>query len=642
MKHLLPSRAPRARTLFAVAASMLALPALALPAAANADIPINSFKAGPVAAWNNPTGFGVDITGTAPTSPVANDFNCVGGNPTLATQAGATTDYCITFGVTTGDPVTGEDLKSSVVGLPVGTLAAIDSAAHCDPALFARDTNTLNACPGATQVGTATASLRLQLAGAKTLPGRIYALHTPDGQAAQFGVALLSATAPPFTEIKFLINVTQLGVATIGLQNTTDTLAKEATGLAPFPLALAIDRNAFRFWGSAAAHPHASNAPGGNNTPAVMAADFFRVGTTCQTQQFVDLTVNPYTDSLATADSKPTVAHTDYRLTGCEGLKFDPGFSINLTGDQSLGGHPGLAVQITNAEGNDDLGGTKITLPAGITTDLKNVQNACPQDVFLAGNCTAATVAGSTTAQLSGVGADQVKGDVQLVAVPGQSLPALGLDYKGRLPLRVAGITTIDGNGQIVNTFKDLGSLPQRQININLDGGAKGILVFQGAGKCQASAYTTVLTSQNGKTANFSKPTACPANFAATLSNPSSRTPTLSLSGSGATGKKIQTLRATLPNGLTINKNRSKTGYTIKTFGPTSTKPVSSSRLSEAKVRFTITNPGSNGLAIKFKKNTLAATKSFAKSTKARTISVRIVYTDGQKVTLSVPLARKS
>ena len=158
MKHLLPSRAPRARTLLALAVSMLALPALALPVAANADIPITSFKAGPVAPFNNVGGFAVDLA-AAPTA-TNTDLNCI--TPTavnLSTQAGATTDYCINFTLNPGSPLTGEDINNSLIGLPVGTLAAIDNASHCSEAQFNREVSTPQTCPPTSQVGTAYVTL---------------------------------------------------------------------------------------------------------------------------------------------------------------------------------------------------------------------------------------------------------------------------------------------------------------------------------------------------------------------------------------------------------------------------------------------------------------------------------------------------
>jgi hypothetical protein len=636
---------------------LIALPAIALPSVANADIPITGFAAGPVPVFNNPGGFPVDLA-AAPT-PANTDFNCITpagtltplGTPavSLSTQAGATTDFCVNFTLNPGPPISGEDMHDSLIGLPVGSLAAIDNATKCSDAQFAREVITPQSCPPTSQVGTAFVTLVVPTGlpapndtTTKKAPGRIFALDTPADKAAKFGVALIAqapaAPSTPYLETKFTITVSQLGVPTIGLQNQTDELSKTVGAGTP----IAIAANALRFWGKAADHPHYANPFAPAPPTVTMASDFFRVGTTCQTPQTVNLTVNPWTNTAATAGSLPTKKDFTYQLTGCDKLPFNPGYSINLTGDQANGSHPGLAVKLTNAEGNADFGGTKITLPAGITVDLKNVQNACPQATFEAGNCSADAVAGTTTAKLSGINPDVVKGDVILVQVAGQTLPALGLNYKGRLPLRIAGLTTIDSNGQVVNTFSNIPSIPQRELQINLNGGAKGLLVLNGNGKCTASAYTATLTSQNGQTANFNQPTKCAEQFTATLTNPKSTKPRITIGGAGATGKKINTLRITLPSGLNSNPNTSRTGWKIKNIEPAVKGPVKVNRLSQAKIRFTIAKPGSNGLSILSRTGTLKASKSFAKSTKARTVAVRVVYTDGTKVVVAVPLTRKS
>src|ERR1700712_3074238 len=119
MKHPSPRRVPRLRSLLAIAAL-----ALAAPATASADIPISNFKAGPVPTFNNPNGLPVAVPASA--DPSVNDLSCTYLNPAapiLSTQAGATTDYCVSFSVDGGNAVTGEDIDNTLIGLPVGTEA---------------------------------------------------------------------------------------------------------------------------------------------------------------------------------------------------------------------------------------------------------------------------------------------------------------------------------------------------------------------------------------------------------------------------------------------------------------------------------------------------------------------------------------
>lgn len=661
MKHLSLRRARTARALLAVVAA-----ALAVPAGASADIPITSFKAGPVAAYSHQSGLPLTSgalgnsqdTGCAygtsfslPPAPQTAPFINTTAPDTplqLSTQAGATTDYCVAFRLNPGHPATGEDINNSVVELPVGTLAEIDKAAKCSVSTFNRESPARALCPTNTQIGTAQAQLdiynpALPAPGIVTRdsPGRIYALDTPSTDAALLGVALLSDAATG-AETKFLIHVTQQGSPTVGLINKTDTLSKEVLAVAPSTFApIAIKANALRFWGAADAHKHVDStfSPASFGQPA---ANFFRVGTTCFTPQVTKLTVNPYTDNASNASSKPTSASsTPYTLTGCENLPFNPTFNAQLTGETNPGGHPGLSIQIKSPEGDQDLGATKITLPLGVATDLSRIQNACPQATFEADQCTDATIIGAVKATLSGINDDVVSGVVHMVKVEGKTLPALGFDFNGRLPLRISGVSDIDSQGRIVNTFSNLPSIPQRSLDVTLLGGSRGILQLPNTTKCQTSAFDATLTSQNGWTKSFSLPKTCAEQLTARLEKADTKKPTLHFGGAGATGKKIQKLKLTFPSGVTVNKNKSQSGITVKNLDKEVTGDVKRSRLSKKELSFTIPKPGSNGLTIITRTGTLAASSKFTKREDAITVDARIVYTDGSKVTVKVPLTRK-
>ncbi|MDO9357057.1 MAG: hypothetical protein Q7T55_25390 [Solirubrobacteraceae bacterium] len=659
-------RVQRAGTLVALAAA-----ALVAPSGASADIPITSFSAGPVTTYNNPAGLPFIPGATAADAPVTYDASCAYGTPVLGstgytytgpepalglkTQAGANSDYCVKFKLDSGDASTGEDLENTLVQLPVGSLGEIDNAAKCTVEEFARESSALSNCATNTQIGTAMAQLQVNpkvgpfgpggtlapnpspqtIRVLQDTPGRIFALTTPSDKAALLGVALVGSQPAGTAETKFLITVSQKGEATVGLLNQTDKLAKTLASVLDSDIA--IRANALRFWGKAAEHPHIGNKGG---APATPAANFFRVGTTCSTPQVTTLTVNPYTD--VNTASKPTVATSaPYTLTGCEALPFNPTFTAGISGETTAGGHPALNVKITSPEGDEDLGATQITLPAGIATDLTRIQDSCPQATFKADACTDATVIGSVKATLSGINADVVTGVIHKVRVEGESLPALGFDFNGRLPLQVSGVTKIDAQGRIVNTFSSLPSIPQRSLEINLAGGAKGILQVNSA-KCQQSGYDAILTGQNGKAKSFSIRTTCPEQITARLENADTTRPSLFIGGAGATGKKIETMRVTLPSGLTMQKNRSKSGIKFDKFEAAVKGEGKALRLNSKTLKLRIPKPGSSGLRVITRTGTLGASKKFADRTNAITLDVRMVYTDGTKANIKVPMTRKN
>ncbi len=570
--------------------------------------------------------------------------------PVLTTGvAGQSSDYCVTFNATPGDAITGEDINNTLVQLPVGSQADIDVAAKCTVEQFAREAITPNTCPGTSQVGTALAQLQAPAPPTPATdrqvlqaPGRIYALSTPPGKAALLGVALIASTSPAVTESKFLITVSQLGDPKIGLQNQTDTLAKTIGAGTP----IAIQATSLRFWGSAAAHPHVTNPfaphrPGdhGRRTSSASAAP-------ASTDQTASLTINPYTDTPATAGSKPTTATSTYKLTGCEGLAFAPTFTAGISGEVQPGGHPQLDVKIGIPAGGDDLGATTITLPLGIATDITRIQNACPQADFQAGRCSAATVIGSAKAVLTGIGADVVSGEVIKVKVDGKQLPGIGINFQGRLPLRTLGISQVDGAGRLVNVFSDLPSLPVRSLDITLAGGSTGILQTDPSGKCTESAYDATVSSQNGKSSSFSIPTTCGLQLGATLSNSTKTRPVLLLGSAAPTGKKIKSIRVGLPKGLrfdgaTLRKTK-KVTYAQRGFD--AGFDTSKTRVAKigAKAKFTFTGSGSKGFSVLTHTGVLRATSAFAKSEKTVYVEFRVVYNDGTKVTKYVAIRRDS
>lgn len=620
MNHLLKARSTRAFALTAVACA-----GLLVPSAAHAAVPITAFEAGPVAPFNNAsTGLALD---TDAGGPAVTDMGCFPDAPiTRAAQAGGNTDYCLRFSLNPGDPSSGDDVKDTLVQLPVGTQGDIDSAAKCTAAQFNMASPAANTCPANTQIGTLIAKLDIgppANLSDQYAPGRVYALETPDDKAAVLGVVLLGSTP---LQSKYTITVSQLGNPLVGLQNQTSTLATETVVVYSPPTIvtapIALKGSALRFWGKSADHAWAAGAP---------AADFMRIGTTCGTAQTASLTVNAVSSTSETSTST-------YSHTGCESLTFNPSFTSAFSGETYPGGHPNLRVQIESPTADEDLGGVKVTMPSDIVVDLSRIQNACPQATFEAAGCADSAVIGSVTGKLSGIGDDVVKGDVVMVKIDGRSLPGVGLNFKGRLPLRVVGVSTTDTNNRLVSTFSNLPSLPVRSLDMKLDGGTKGIL--QVADTCTTSATEAVLTGQNGKTKSVSIPASCREQISATLGRTTSTSPTLTLGSAGATGKKLASVRIGLPKGLRFVSSGLRRSSLVTVSG-LDTGVTGKTRVSKVGGYAKFTFPaGSNGYAIALKRGTLKATSSFAKSSKTSYVQFRYVYTDGTKYVAYAKLVR--
>jgi hypothetical protein len=284
----------------------LALTAVALlagAAPAHADVTITSMRAGPAPAFSLPSG--LPITPGDP-SATANDLECSAATSpsfALASQAGATTDYCIGAGFAAQDPETGDDPRGFIVDLPAGSTGTFDLQTTCSPEAFGRERFEPQTCPAASQVGTTSLRLQLPGGGEQLLGGRLFALTPEGGRRGMLGAAVI-ASPDGSVELKYAIGV----AASIEPDGhdvwTTDDLPRGVpTQAGPQPFA--ILGTAWRLWGLAAAHRHGTG-------PTTMAADFFAVGRRCSTDQTTRFGAVPASGALT------TIVMSTYALTGCE------------------------------------------------------------------------------------------------------------------------------------------------------------------------------------------------------------------------------------------------------------------------------------------------------------------------------------
>jgi hypothetical protein len=443
------------------------------------------------------------------------------------------------------------------------------------------------------------------------------------------------------TESKYTITFTQNGQADIGLLSQTSDLPNN-TGGAP----IAVQASSIRFWGSAAAHPHRAAADEFTNpaapTTTTMAANFNSVGSSCTTPQTSTLTINPNTTANpfnpGAATSKPTTATSSLNLTGCDAMPFTPSFTAGVTGDTTPGGHPALNIAIKVPAGNSNLGATTITLPVGLSTDLKNLQTPCPADQFAAANCPASTAVGTVNATIAQI-ADVQQGTVYQVKIPGQSLPGIGLSFGGRYPLRVLGTTSVNAQGRVVNTFTNLPDLEENTLNITINGGSTGILQTS-PGACVASSFNAVLTGQNAKQVNAAVPTVCPLQLVGTLLKSPASKPKFNLTGTAATGKSFDSVKYTLPAGLTINAKAWSKSKSLVVNKLSTKKSAHVAKLSNKTFKITMPKGGSTKYQAVNKIDVFQGSSKFAKSSSPIVLKVRTVLTNGTKTDSTVSISR--
>lgn len=137
-----------------------------------------------------------------------------------------------------------------------------------------------------------------------------------------------------------------------------------------------------------------------------------------------------------------------YQVTGCDRLAFGPKLTAAIEGKRSAlapGGNPKLRVQLTSDPGTANVRATSITMPEGISVDVKKLSTVCALADYERGACAAESQIGTVTARTPLLN-DPLTGVVRFVSVPGVPLPQLGIQIRGRISLDLTGTVAVDGS----------------------------------------------------------------------------------------------------------------------------------------------------------------------------------------------------
>jgi hypothetical protein len=319
----------------------------------------------------------------------------------------------------------------------------------------------------------------------------------------------------------------------------------------------------------------------------------------------------------------------------CYDPPFNPSFTASLTGETQPLGHPTVNVTVGMPAGNQHLKRTVVTLPDGVSTDLKNLQVTCSQAQFAAQACPASTRVGDAQANVT-ITSEVIPADVYLVAVPGQTLPGLGLNFTGRFHQQVIGTVRIVTRSRVQTSFDPVPDLPLSQLALHIAGGASGPIQMSPK-KCEAnSTWEADLAGYGIKTKAFSIPVPCAFSNVPKPSLTLSTKSGLSLAFTSFSGRILKTAKVTLPKGYTFDTKKAKKAKyrSVKLTGSKSKLKVTPSTL-------TITATGkATSMKVKLKSGTI---KAKTKSKKAKTVKVRIrlAFTDGTSQVLTVSVKVK-
>ena len=349
-----------------------------------------------------------------------------------------------------------------------------------------------------------------------------------------------------------------------------------------------------------------------------------------------DFAINPTncsplstTSSLSSDLGGVAAVPTTFQVTGCERLAFDPQLGFRVSGKTGQGDKPSIGVKVSLPSGGSNIRSTSVKLPPGLGADLKQVPRACKQTEWDAGTCSPNAVVGSAIATLA-ITPEVIDGAVSMVMIPGQTLPGIGIQLRGRFAARILGSIAIDqASGQLITRFPTLPDVPISTLDLTLEGGARGALISTRA-LCAAPSIVLKgsFVGQSGATAERSATTRCSA-------TQSGGAPLVRVSGTarkGLTfriaapaGANLSVVKLAMPSGVTVPKARLAGSRRLK---GTKAVRVRGSRT----LQVTLPKGGVTSVTVKVPKGSLALSKSRRRAARF-TATTRVAYAAGGSAT---------
>jgi hypothetical protein len=200
-----------------------------------------------------------------------------------------------------------------------------------------------------------------------------------------------------------------------------------------------------------------------------------------------------------------------FAANGCKGLAFKPDLKLSFTGQTKRTGFPAVKAVLTQPKGqNANLAGVSVVLPKGMLIANAHINNPCTRVQFNSTStpgegCPAKSVLGTAKAWTPLLDQPET-GKVYFRSNGGErELPDIVVALRGQVPLQLVGF--IDSVGKknaevrrVRSRFQNVPDAPVSRFELNLSGGAKGLLQ-NSKNLCKAGDRATFdLTGQNGKT----------------------------------------------------------------------------------------------------------------------------------------------
>ena len=397
-----------------------------------------------------------------------------------STQAGGHPNLTVSITRTGSDT---EDLRDLTIDLPPGVIGNPEAVQKCSRADFMAD-----ACPAASQVGTASTVADAVGLNLPTVPGSVYVLEPDPTEAAALGIVL----RPPASDLGaiskvFLVNSAsahRLPNGDYALRNVSMNLPRQVFLLGLIPVDITV--NSLTLTLNAA-----GDGPG----------KFFVTNTTNCGPEVASVTAVDYNGQSVSKDAP-------YQATGCNSVPFTPGMAMSWSSTRTGAlTAPNLTLTVPGNESpirQSHVKAVTVRFPASVTLDAFSALaiDTCSQSDFDSDSCAAGSDLGDALASVPPL-PPAFTGDVyRLQAQAGEAF-GFGLWLRGPRGLKanLRGFSTIENN-RIVTTFPFQPQIPFTQFTLKLTRN-----IFVNPGNCGPITTDATLTGWSGAVANVSADT---------------------------------------------------------------------------------------------------------------------------------------
>jgi hypothetical protein len=187
---------------------------------------------------------------------------------------------------------------------------------------------------------------------------------------------------------------------------------------------------------------------------------------------------------------------THFQVSSCPHLDFGPRLSLKLTGSMKRRGHPALTARVTTGSDEANIRRAVVTMPKAELLDNAHIGNTCTRVQFAQGSCPSDSVYGTARA-VTPLLDQPISGPVYLRA-SGHRLPDLVADLRGQIDIELDGQIDTAKRGGLRARFNAVPDAPVTSFVLEMDGGAKGLLINSG-NLCKVRPKASVkLVGQNG------------------------------------------------------------------------------------------------------------------------------------------------